>query len=92
VHIFNSLYFEDWFLYCYLTLRLGFKHEIKHKSVERAYSEEKVSHCLANPRVRGLYRVKTHVYLALCAQMIKRIGTAMMERLNSLVQTKDNIG
>jgi len=50
-------------------------------SVERAYSEEKGSHRLANPRVRGLPNVKTHVYLALCAQVIKRIGTMTMERL-----------
>ena len=50
-------------------------------SVERAYSEEKGSHRLANPRVRGLPRVKIHVYLALCAQVIKRIGAAIMEGL-----------
>jgi transposase len=50
-------------------------------SVERAYSEEKGSHRLANPRVRGLANVKIHVYLALCAQVIKRIGTTITERL-----------
>ena len=50
-------------------------------SVERAYSEEKGSHRLANPRVRGLSRVKIHVYLALCAQVIKRIGATITERL-----------
>jgi len=50
-------------------------------SVERAYSEEKGSHRLANPRVRELSRVKIHVYLALCAQVIKRIGATIMERL-----------
>ncbi len=50
-------------------------------SVERAYSEEKGSHKLANPRVRGLSKVKIHVYLALCAQVIKRIGAAIMEKL-----------
>ena len=50
-------------------------------SVERAYSEEKGSHRLANPRVRKLSRVKTHVYLALCAQVIKRIGATIIERL-----------
>lgn len=50
-------------------------------SVERAYSEEKGSHRLANPRVRGLSNVKTHVYLALCAQVIKRTGTVTMEKL-----------
>ena len=50
-------------------------------SVERAYSEEKGSHHLANPRVRELARVKIHVYLALCAQVIKRIGATIMERL-----------
>ncbi len=49
-------------------------------SVERAYSEEKGSHRLANPRVRGLAKVKIHVYLALCAQVIKRIGAVIMER------------
>lgn len=50
-------------------------------SVERAYSEEKGSHRLANPRVRGLAKMKTHVYLALCAQVIKRIGATITERL-----------
>ena len=50
-------------------------------SVERAYSEEKGSHHLTNPRVRGLAKVKTHVYLALCAQVVKRIGATIMERL-----------
>lgn len=50
-------------------------------SVERAYSEEKGSHRLANPRVRGLPWIKIHVYLALCAQIIKRIGVTIMERL-----------
>lgn len=53
----------------------------KRTSVERAYSEEKGSHKLADPRVRGLGKVKIHVYLALCAQIIKRIGTAVMEKL-----------
>ena len=50
-------------------------------SVERAYSEEKGSHHLADPRVRGLAKVKIHVYLALCAQVIKRIGAVIMEKL-----------
>ena len=50
-------------------------------SVERAYSEEKGSHFLANPRVRGLGRVKTHVYMALCAQVLKRLGVVMTDRL-----------
>jgi len=50
-------------------------------SVERAYSEEKESHHLANPRVRGLPEIKSHIYLALCAQVIKRIGAMIMERL-----------
>jgi transposase len=50
-------------------------------SVERAYSEEKGSHRLANLRVRGLPKVKIHVYLALCGQVLKRIGASMMERL-----------
>jgi hypothetical protein len=53
----------------------------KRTSVERAYSEEKGSHKLADPRVRGLAKVKIHVYLALCAQIIKRIGTAITEKL-----------
>ena len=48
-------------------------------SVERAYSEEKGSHRLADLRVRGLAKVKIHVYLALCAQIIKRIGAAITE-------------
>jgi hypothetical protein len=51
-------------------------------SVERAYSEEKGSHRLANPRVRGLARVKIHAYLALSAQVIKRIGAEIMDRLS----------
>ena len=50
-------------------------------SVERAYSEEKGGHHLANPRVRGLDRVKIHVYLALCTQVLKRIGAMIMETL-----------
>ena len=49
-------------------------------SVERAYSEEKGSHHLANLRARGLAKVKIHAYLALCAQVIKRIGVVMTER------------
>jgi len=50
-------------------------------SVERAYSEEKGSHHLADPRVRGLARVKVHIYMALSAQIVKRIGAMIMERL-----------
>jgi len=50
-------------------------------SVERAYSEEKGSHRLAEPRLRGLAKVKIHIYLALCAQIIKRIGAAITERV-----------
>ena len=50
-------------------------------SVERAYSEAKGSHRLASLRVRGLSNVKIHVYLALCAQVIKRIGAAVVDRL-----------
>jgi transposase len=50
-------------------------------SIERAYSEEKGSHKLADPRVRGLAKVRIHVYLALCAQVIKRIGTTITEGL-----------
>jgi len=52
-------------------------------SVERAYSKEKGSHHLANLRLRGLARVKIHVYLALCAQVTKRIGTEIMNRLGT---------
>jgi hypothetical protein len=52
-------------------------------SVERAYSEEKGSHRLGDPRVRGLAKVKIHVYLALCAQVIKRIGTEIIKRLDT---------
>ena len=48
-------------------------------SVERAYSEEKGSHKLADPRVRGLEKIKIHTYLALCAQIIKRIGATITE-------------
>lgn len=50
-------------------------------SVERAYSEEKGSHRLANPRVRGQAKVEIHVYLALSAQVLKRIGATIMENL-----------
>ena len=50
-------------------------------SVERAYSEQKGSHHLANLRLRGLPKVKIHVYLALCAQVLKRIGEVITERL-----------
>lgn len=53
----------------------------KRTSVERAYSEEKGSHKLADPKVRGLSRVKIHVYLSLCAQIIKHIGVAITEGL-----------
>jgi len=49
-------------------------------SVERAYSEEKGSHRLADLRVRGLAKVKIHTYLALCAQIIKRIGVSVKEK------------
>ncbi len=50
-------------------------------SVERTYSEGKGSHRLADLKVRGLPKVKIHVYLALCAQVLKRIGAAITERL-----------
>ena len=50
-------------------------------SVERAYAEEKGSHRLANPRVRGLSKIRIHVYLALSAQILKRIGAMIMQRL-----------
>ncbi|MDY6911246.1 MAG: transposase, partial [Chloroflexota bacterium] len=50
-------------------------------SVERAYSEEKGSHRLATPRVRGLSRIKIHVYLSLAGQIVKRIGAAITEGL-----------
>ncbi|MFH0774707.1 MAG: transposase [bacterium] len=49
-------------------------------SVERAYSEQKGTHRLANPRVRGLAQVEIHAYMALSAQVIKRIGAMIMER------------
>lgn len=49
-------------------------------SVERAYSEEKGSHHLNDLRVRGLAKVKIHTYLALCAQIIKRIGVTVKNR------------
>ena len=48
-------------------------------SVER--SEEKGSHHLANLRVRVLSRVRIHVYLALYAQVLKRIRETITERL-----------
>lgn len=50
-------------------------------SVERSYSEHKGSHHLASPRVRGLPKIKTHVYLSLCGQVVKRIGAVMAKRL-----------
>ena len=54
----------------------------KRTSVERAYSEEKGQHKLAEPRVRGLSKVKIHVYLSLCAHIVKRIGAAIIEGLS----------
>lgn len=51
-------------------------------SVERAYSEGKGSHCLDKLRVRGLAKVEIHTYLALSAQVIKRIGTTITARLS----------
>jgi len=56
-------------------------------SVERVYSEEKGSHHLADPKVRGFSKLKTYIYLALCAQVIKRIGATIMERLTPLHPT-----
>jgi transposase len=50
-------------------------------SVERAYSEEKGSHRLATPRVRGLSKIKIHVYLALAGHIAKRIGAVITQRL-----------
>jgi len=50
-------------------------------SVERAYSEGKGSHRLATPKVRGLPRIKIHVYLALAGQIVKRIGAAITKGL-----------
>ena len=47
-------------------------------SVERTCSEEKGSHHLATPRMRGLPRIKIHVYLALAGQIAKRLGAATM--------------
>ena len=51
-------------------------------SVERAYSEEKGSHRLADPRVRSLAKIRIHTYLALSAQVIKRIGAITMDKLS----------
>lgn len=48
--------------------------------VERAYSEQKRTHRLSNPRVRGLARVEIHAHMALSAQIIKRIGAMIVER------------
>ena len=39
------------------------------------------SHRLANPRVRGIRKIKIHVFLSLCAQVVKRIGAVMTQRL-----------
>ncbi|MDD5095491.1 MAG: transposase [Dehalococcoidia bacterium] len=50
-------------------------------SVERAYSEEKDSHRLDSPRVRGLPKIKIHVYMALCGQVAKKIGAAITKGL-----------
>jgi len=52
--------------------------------VERAYSEKKKRHHLADPRARELSKVKTHVYLTLCAQVIKRIGVRIIEKFTTL--------
>jgi len=50
-------------------------------SVERAYSEGKGSHRMDTLRVRGLAKVAIHVCMALCAQVIKRIGAVITDRL-----------
>jgi transposase len=50
-------------------------------SVERAYSEGKGSHRMATLRVRGLVKVAIHVCMSLCAQVVKRIGTVITDRL-----------
>lgn len=50
-------------------------------SVERANSELKGQHKLDEPRVRDLPKIKIHVYLSLCAQIVKRIGKAITEGL-----------
>jgi hypothetical protein len=50
-------------------------------SVERTYSETKGTHRLADPKVRGLSKIKIHVYLALCGQIAKRIGAALRKGL-----------
>jgi hypothetical protein len=49
--------------------------------IETAYSEGKGSHGLANLMVRGLGNMKIHVYPALCAQIIKRIGAMLTDML-----------
>jgi len=48
--------------------------------VERAYSGEKGSHRLADPRVTSLAKVRIHTYLALSTQVIKRIRAMTMEK------------
>ncbi|MDO9066564.1 MAG: transposase [Chloroflexota bacterium] len=51
-------------------------------SVERAYSEEKGSHRLDDLRFRQMVKVRTHVYMALCAQVVKKIGVAITQKLS----------
>lgn len=50
-------------------------------SVERTNSEAKGSHRLGDLRFRHMIKVKIHVYMALCAQVVKRMGVAIAEKL-----------
>jgi transposase len=50
-------------------------------SVERANSEGKGSHRLDDLRFRCMVKVKIHVYMALCAQVVKRVGVAIVDKL-----------
>jgi hypothetical protein len=43
------------------------KHNVR-TSIQSAYSAAKESHPLANPRIRGPAKVKTHVYLAIAGK------------------------
>lgn len=50
-------------------------------SVERTNSEGKGSHRLDNLRFRRMIKVRIHVYMSLCAQVVKRIGVAVAQKL-----------
>lgn len=53
-------------------------------AAERANSELKGEHKLDNLRVRGLKNVQIHAYLSSTAQVLKRIGRVLSERLPEL--------